>query len=84
MGTNAHDVLRAARVVGSLDEALAGAGLVVGTTARPRHRAPTRTPSEAAAAIVEAARTTEVASSGEPNVAYSAHGISSPPESTTM
>jgi TrmH family RNA methyltransferase len=61
MGTNAHDVLRAARIVESLDEALEGAGLVVGTTARPRHRAPTRTPAEAAGAIVEAARTSEVA-----------------------
>jgi TrmH family RNA methyltransferase len=61
MGTNAHDVLRKARIVGSLDDALDGAGFVVGTTARPRHRSPTRTPAEAAAAIVEAARSTEVA-----------------------
>src|SRR5262245_62256684 len=59
MGTNAHDVLRQARIVRSLDEALEGAGWVVGTTARPRHRAPTRTPAEAAAAIVDAARTAE-------------------------
>jgi TrmH family RNA methyltransferase len=61
MGTNAHDVLRNARIVASLDEALAGAGLVVGTTARPRHRVPTRTPGEAAAEIVAAARSGEVA-----------------------
>jgi TrmH family RNA methyltransferase len=61
MGTNAHDVLRSARIVSSLDEALEGAAYVVGTTARARHRVPTRTPAEAAPAIAAAARESEVA-----------------------
>lgn len=61
MGTNAHDVLRRARVVKSLDDAVLGAGLVVGTTARGRHRLPTRTPAEAAGAIAAAAAGAEVA-----------------------
>jgi TrmH family RNA methyltransferase len=61
MATNAHDVLRAAKVVGSLDEALEGAGYVVGTTARPRHRVETRTPGDAAESIIGTARTTDVA-----------------------
>jgi TrmH family RNA methyltransferase len=61
MGTNAHDVLRSARIVGSLDEALEGAGCVVGTTARPRHRLATRTPADAAPDIAAAAQAGEVA-----------------------
>jgi TrmH family RNA methyltransferase len=61
MGTNAHDVLKAARVVASLDEAVLGASLVVGTTARARHRLQTRTPEEAAGAITAAASEGEVA-----------------------
>lgn len=61
MATNAHDVLKAARIVGTLDEALEGAGYVVGTTARTRHRLETRTPAEAAESILDTARTTDVA-----------------------
>jgi TrmH family RNA methyltransferase len=61
MSTNAHDVLRRSAVVGSLDEALAGVALVVGTTARSRHRLVTRTPSEAASSLVAAAASGEVA-----------------------
>jgi TrmH family RNA methyltransferase len=61
MATNAHDVLRSAKVVGSLEEALAGAAFFVGTTARARDRIATRTPAEAAPDIVSAARGSEVA-----------------------
>jgi TrmH family RNA methyltransferase len=61
MATNAHDVLRAATIVESLDAALEGAALVVGTTARPRHRLDTRTPADEAPAIVAAARAADVA-----------------------
>jgi TrmH family RNA methyltransferase len=55
MATNAHDVLRAAEVVSSLDAALGGAALVIGTTARTRHRLPTETPDAAAPGVIEAA-----------------------------
>lgn len=50
----ADDVLDAARLFGSLEEALAGCRLVVGTSARPRSIAwPSLDPREAAAKIVE-------------------------------
>ena len=37
MASGADDLLAAAEVVETLDEGLSGCGLVVGTTARPRH-----------------------------------------------
>lgn len=52
MASGAGDLLREARVTTTFEEALAGATLVVGTTARPRHRVPVRTPAAAAAEIV--------------------------------
>ncbi len=61
MSVNAHDVLHGARIVGSVAEAIADAGLVVATTARPRHRLSTQTPAEAAPAILAAAAAEEVA-----------------------
>ena len=58
----ADDVLDAARLFGSLDEALAGCRLVVGTSARPRSIAwPSLDPREAAAKIVEESTYGEVA-----------------------
>jgi TrmH family RNA methyltransferase len=53
MASGAGDLLRAARIVPTYEEALQGVTLAVGTTARPRHRIPVRTPAKAAAEIVE-------------------------------
>lgn len=62
MASAATDVLEAARVVGSVREAVADCGLVVGTTARSRHL-PWRVvePREAAADLLAAARSGPVA-----------------------
>lgn len=60
--TGAVDLLDGARVVGQLDEALAGCVLAVGLTARRRDlAAPARLPREAAAEVVAATATGEVA-----------------------
>ncbi len=61
--SGAEEVLERARVVATLDEALAGCGLAVGTSARPRSLAwPERAPRAAAAeAVAAAAAGTEVA-----------------------
>ncbi|HYC79289.1 MAG TPA: RNA methyltransferase [Planctomycetota bacterium] len=52
MASSAGDVLREARVCATLDEALRDATFVVGTTARPRHRVPVKSPAEAALEIL--------------------------------
>jgi tRNA/rRNA methyltransferase len=72
MASSAGELLQAARVVTTFEEALAGATLVVGTTARPRHRVPVRTPAKAAAEIVEHA-----AGGGEVALVFGreAHGL---------
>lgn len=61
MATNAHDVLRAARITTTLDDALEGAVLVVGSTARTRHRIPTKMPAEVASLLLDSAREGDVA-----------------------
>ncbi|MBT2970836.1 MAG: tRNA (cytosine(32)/uridine(32)-2'-O)-methyltransferase TrmJ [gamma proteobacterium symbiont of Ctena orbiculata] len=60
--SGADDLLNSARVSGSLDEALAGCRLVVGTSARSRSvEWPVVSPREAAAKLVEEARQGDVA-----------------------
>ena len=62
MAVHAADVLDGARVVESLDEAVAGCALVVGTTARRgRYHVGARTPREAAGEIARRARRQRVA-----------------------
>ena len=62
LAVGATDVLRSARVCSSLDEALAGSAFSVACTARPREVAvPMVTAREAAARLVEIARTQSVA-----------------------
>ncbi len=61
MGVNAHDVLRDAKIVDSVEEAVRDVSLVVGTTARRRHRLATLTPAEIAPRILEVAEREEVA-----------------------
>ncbi len=61
MASRSVDVLERARCFPTLEEAIADRGLVVGTTARGRHRIPTETPRAAAPAILEQARETSVA-----------------------
>jgi tRNA/rRNA methyltransferase len=62
LAVGATDVLRGARVCGNLDEALAGSAFAVACTARPREVAvPMVTAREAAARLVEVARSQPVA-----------------------
>ena len=55
MGVGAHDLLDAARVVPTFDEAVADCTFLIGTTARGRHRIETSTPRRAAPRILEEA-----------------------------
>jgi TrmH family RNA methyltransferase len=52
MASGAGDLLRAAQVCATFDEAIAGATFVVGTTARPRDRILVRTPARTAPEIL--------------------------------
>lgn len=52
MASSAGDLLQAAQICTTFDEAIAGATFVVGTTARPRDRILVRTPSRTAPEIV--------------------------------
>lgn len=53
MAVGAHDVLEASVIHPSLDSALVGTTLVVGTTARRRYRRPTDSPRDIASMILE-------------------------------
>jgi tRNA/rRNA methyltransferase len=63
MAVHAEEILRGCTVVDTLDRALEGTALVVGTTGRPReiYPAPLCTPREAALSIAQVARRQEVA-----------------------
>lgn len=61
MAVRSGEILEAAEIFPTLDAALAEATLVVGTTARMRHRQPTETARDAAGAILEAAGRGDVA-----------------------
>jgi tRNA (cytidine32/uridine32-2'-O)-methyltransferase len=55
MASSAQDVLANAQVFATIDEAVATCQLLVGTTARARHRVETLLPAEAGPRIVAAA-----------------------------
>ncbi|MCB9832827.1 MAG: TrmJ/YjtD family RNA methyltransferase [Planctomycetes bacterium] len=61
MAAHSEEILERARRLPTLEEALRDRGLVVGTTARGRHRQPTLSPREAAPAILAAAARSRVA-----------------------
>lgn len=56
MGVGSHEILESAELFSSLDDALADQHVIIGTTARRRHRQETRTPRDSATEILDWAR----------------------------
>ena len=56
MGVGSHEILESAELFSSLDDALADQHVIIGTTARRRHRQETHTPRDSATEILDWAR----------------------------